>query len=122
MSRRLWPDMAELEARRSECLAQISSRRAILEGRWLRHDGDVFPFDTFQAADVVLANLQARLATYHVDIERMSEHEITALRPSDVGGKVWACKCGATGTAPTAFTAMARWTEHVEHAVWGVEP
>lgn len=124
MTRRpvVWPSLEELESRREECRAQIVRRRAILEGRYLASDEPTTMMH-LELNDVVLENLRLRLATYDVDIARMHEHELTWLS-SDVhttGGKVWACKCRATGTAPTAYAAMARYNEHVEQAVWGVE-
>lgn len=41
-------------------------------------------------------------------------HYMTAHRPSEHGGWVWACKCTATGTGPDADATMRRYIAHLE--------
>lgn len=122
MAERLWPTLAELEVRRDATQRQIDARNRTLNGRWDRGEPVGVPtlFEV-KAADAVLRNLHTRLETYDIDIVRMRQHSITTLQPNDpmLGGMVWACSCKATGTAPTAYTALGRYNEHVMQAVWG---
>lgn len=124
MTRRpvVWPSLEELEARREECRAQIVRRRAILEGRYLASDEPTTMMH-LELNDVVLGNLRRRLETYDVDIVRMREHDLKTLQPNSpmIGGKVWSCSCGATGTASYSRVALEAWGRHVTEAVWGAE-
>jgi hypothetical protein len=120
---RLWPTLDELEQRRQSCRDQIQARKATLRQRWDRGlTAGVPTLIDLEDHDVVVRNLMARLETYDVDIVRMRAHELTWLSSdvhADGHGKVWSCKCRATGTAPTAYVAMGRFNEHVMDAVWG---
>jgi hypothetical protein len=121
---RLWPTLDELVERRQACVDQIDARIQTLGKRWGAQNKPGAMISTADLADddIVVKNLRARLETYDVDIVRMREHELTWLSSdvhADGRGKVWACRCTATGTAPTAYVAMSRYNEHVMDAVWG---